>query len=98
MLPCNVSVRNSVCNPDKPTVKYVRKSIYKSASTSSIRPGKSIRDSNVHLKKPITSSITRPSKLVSDTNVRSIKPVGVGSICPSKQTCGSNVRPSKTYY
>ena len=81
MLPCNVSFRNSVCNPDNPTLKYVRKSIYKSASTSSILPSKLICDSNV-----------RSSKLVSGTNVCSVKPVSVSSICPSKQTCGSNVR------
>ena len=39
MLPCNVSVPNSVCNPDEPTVKCVRKSIYKFVSTSSVLPG-----------------------------------------------------------
>ena len=42
ILPCKVSVRNSLCNPDKPTVKCVRKSIYKFVSTSSVLPGKSI--------------------------------------------------------
>ena len=39
MLPCNVSALNSICNPDKPTVKCVRKSIYKFVSTSSVLPG-----------------------------------------------------------
>ena len=47
MLPCHVTVRNFVCNPDKTTVKYIHKSIYKSVSTSSILPGKLIHDSNV---------------------------------------------------
>ena len=42
MLPCNVSVCNPVCNPEKPVVKYVRKSIYKSVTTSSVRLGKPI--------------------------------------------------------
>ena len=49
MLPCNVSVRHSVCNPGKPIVKYVRKSVFKSASTSSVHRGKPISDSNVRL-------------------------------------------------
>ena len=48
MLPCNVSVCNSVSNPDNPTVQCVRKSIYKYVSTSSVLSGKPIRDSNVH--------------------------------------------------
>ena len=33
MLPRNVPVRNSVCNPDKPAVKCVHKSIYKFVHT-----------------------------------------------------------------
>ena len=34
MLPCNMFVRKTVCNPDEPTVKCVRKSIYKFVSTA----------------------------------------------------------------
>ena len=105
MLPCNVSVCNSVCNPDKPIVKYVRKSIFKSVSTSSVIPGKPISDSNVRsskpihgsnvrLSKPIASSTTRPSKPISGSNV---KLVSVSSIYPSKPTCGNNVCPSKPF-
>ena len=59
MLPCNMSVRNSVGNLDKPIVKYVRKSIFKSVGTSSALPGKPISDSNV-----------RSSKLNSASSVR----------------------------
>ena len=39
MLLCNMSVRKTVCNPDKPTVKCIRKSIYNFVSTSSVLPG-----------------------------------------------------------
>ena len=49
MLPCNVSVRNFVWNSDKPTIKYVRKSIFKSISTSSALPGKPISNSTVNI-------------------------------------------------
>ena len=68
MLPCNVSVGNSICNPDKPTVKYVRKSICDSNDRSSklvnasyVCPSKLVHGSNACLNKPITSSIARPS-------------------------------------
>ena len=47
MLPCNVSVRNSICNCYKPTVKYVCESI---------------GDSNVNSSKLIYASSIRPSK------------------------------------
>ena len=97
MLSCNVSVRNSVCNPDKSTVKYVRKSIHKSVSTYSVLPGKPIRDSNVCSSKLVSATSVRQSKLVNGSNVRSIKPVSVSSVCPSKQTCCSNIRPSKNF-
>ena len=62
MLPCNVSVRNSVYNPDKPIVKYVHKSIFKSVSTSSVCRGKPISDSNV------------PSSKLSSASVSSVRP------------------------
>ena len=62
MLPCNVSIRNSVCNPDKPIVKYVRKSIFKSASTSSVLPGKPNSDSNFRSSKLVSASSVRPGK------------------------------------
>ena len=84
MLPCNVSFRNSVCNPDNPTLKYIHKSIYKSASTSSIIPGKLICDSNV-----------RSSKLVSGISVRPNKPIHGSNFCLSKPITSSVVRRSK---
>ena len=34
ILSCNMPVRNSVCNPDKPIIKYVRKSLLKSFCTT----------------------------------------------------------------
>ena len=47
ILPCNVYFCSPVFNPDKPIVKYVCKSIYKSVSTGSLLPGKLTSDSNV---------------------------------------------------
>ena len=64
MLPINVSVCNSVNNPDKPIVKFVCKSILKTVSTSSFPPGKSI-----------DNIIGRSSKLVSTNFVRPSKPI-----------------------
>ena len=64
MLPSNVSVRNSFCNPDKPTVKCIRKSLYEFFSTSYVLPVKPSRDSNV-----------RSSKLVNTSSVCSSKPI-----------------------
>ena len=64
MLPCNVSVRNSFGNPDKPTVKCIRKSLYEFFSTSYVLPVKPSRDSNV-----------RSSKLVNTSSVCSSKPI-----------------------
>ena len=68
MLPCNVSARNSVCNLDKSIEKYVRKSIFKSVSTSSVRRGKPISDSNVHSSKLVSASAS---------SVRTSKPMAV---------------------
>ena len=68
MLPCKVSVGISICNPHKPTAKYVRKTICDSNDCSSklvnasyVCPGETIHGSNVRLSKPITASISRPS-------------------------------------
>ena len=68
MLPCNVSVGNSICNPDKLTVKYVRKSICgsndrsnKLVNASYVCPSKPVHGSNARLSKPITSSIAHLS-------------------------------------
>ena len=93
----NVFVFNSVCNPDKSIAKYVRKSINKSFSTSSVLSVKPNSDSNDHASKLVSASSVHPSKPIHGSNARSIKSVGVTSICPSKQTYGSNVRPSKTF-
>ena len=61
MLPCNVSVRNSVCNLDK-TVNYVCKSIYKFVSNFSVLTGKLICDSSVPSSKLVSASSICPSK------------------------------------
>ena len=112
MLPCNISLRNSVCNPDKPIVKYVRKSIFKSISASSVRRGKPIGDSNVRSSKLVSASASsvRPSKHIHGSNVRLSKPItssnirpskpisrSASLICASKPSCGSNVGPSKPF-
>ena len=56
----NVSVRNSVCNPDKPIVKFVCKSIFKAVSTSSVLPFKSVSNSNARSSKLISASSICP--------------------------------------
>ena len=70
MLPGNMSLRKTVCNPDKPTIKCVRKTIYKFVSTSSALPGKPIRYSNF-----------RSCKLVNNSSVRSSKPIHDSIVC-----------------
>ena len=97
MLPCNMSVRNSVCNPDKPIVNYVRKSIFKSVSTSSVRRGKPISDSNVRSSKLVSASASsvRPSKPIHGSNVGLSKPITSSNTRPSKPISGSSVRSIK---
>ena len=95
MLPCNVSVRNSVCNPDKPTIKCVRKSIYKFVSTSSVLPGKPIRDSSVCSSKLVNASSVRSRRPSHGSNVRLSKPITSSIARPSKLVSGTNVRSIK---
>ena len=92
MLPCNMSVRKTVCNPDKPTVKCVRKSIYNFVSTNSVFPGKPIRGSNVCSSKLVNTSSVRSSKPLHDSIVRLSKPITSSIARPSKLVSGSNVR------
>ena len=75
MLSCKVSVRNSVCKTDKPTVKYIRKSIYKSVGTSSGLPGKLICDINVRSSKLVSAISVRPSKPIHGSNAHLGRPV-----------------------
>ena len=96
MLPCNVSVRNSVCNLDRTTVRYVRKSIYKSVSTCSVLPGKPIRNSNVRSSKLVSASSVRPSKPIYGSNARLSKPITCSIVRPRKLVSGSNVRSIKS--
>ena len=90
MLPCNVC--ESVCNPDKPTVNCVCKSIYKFISTSSVLPGKPTRDSNVCSCKLVNASSIRSSKLIHGSNVCLSKPITSSIARPSKLVSDSNVR------
>ena len=92
MLPCNVSALNSICNPDKPTVKCVRKSIYRFVSTSSVPPGKPIRSSNFRSSKLVNACSVRSSKPIYGSNVRLIKPINFSFVRPSKLVSGSNAR------
>ena len=69
VLPCNISVQNSVCNLDKLIVKYVRKSVYKSFRINSVLPGKPISESNVRSTKFVSASSVRPSKPIHGSNV-----------------------------
>ena len=93
MLPCNMSVRNSVYNPDKFIVKYVRKSIFKSVSTSSVRRGKPISDSNIRSSKFISASASSvcPSEPIHGINIRLSKRFTSSNTRPIKPISGSNV-------
>ena len=97
MLPYNVSIRHSGCNPDKPIVKFVRKSTFKAVSTSSVLPCKPVSDSNVCSSKFVSTSSVRPSKPVCGSNALLSKPTTSINARPSKPISGSNVRfhPSK---
>ena len=95
MLPCNVFVRNPVCNTDKPIVKYVRKFIFKSVSISSVLPGKPIRDSNVCSSKLVSACSVLTSKPVHASNVRLSKPITSSIARPSKLVTGSNACSAK---
>ena len=75
-----------VCDP----VSF-NKSMFKVVSTSSVRPGKPICDSNVAPSKPVSASSFRASKPVSNRNVRPSKTVSASSVSRGKPTCGSNV-------
>ena len=91
MLPCNVSVRSSVRNPDKPTVKCVGKSINLLVLVPFF-PGKPIHDTNVHLNKLVDTSSVRSSKPIHGNNVGLCKPITSSIARPSKLVSGSNVR------
>ena len=91
MLPCNVSVRKTVCNPDKPTVKCVHKSIYNFVSTSSVLPCKPLHDSNVCSSKLVNTSSVHSSKPLHDSIVRLSKAMTSSIARPSKLVSGSNV-------
>ena len=95
MLSFNVSVCNSVFGPDKPIVKYVHKSIYKSVSTSSLLPDKLIIDSNVCSNKLVSFSSIRSSKPIHGSNVCLSKSITSRIACLCKSISGSDVRSIK---
>ena len=95
ILPCNVFVWDSVCNPDKSTVKYVCKSIFKSVSTCSVLLVKPIQNSNVCSSKLVIASSVRPSKPVYGSNAHLSKPITPSIARPSKLVSGSNVHSIK---
>ena len=92
MLPCNMPVRKTVCNPDKPIVKCGGKSIYNFVSTNSVLPANPfvivmfvqvnwLNISSVRSSKPLHDSFVRLSKHITSSIVR-----------PGKFVSGSNVR------
>ena len=90
ILPCFVSVRNSACNPDKPNVKCVCKSIYKFVSTNSVLSGKTIRDIDVCSSKLVNASCVRSSKPIHDSIVLLSKPITSSIARSSNVVSGSN--------
>ena len=85
-LPSIVPVRNSAS---------FSKSIIKVVSTSSVRPGKLICDSNVPPSKPVSASFVHTGKPISNKNVRPIKTISASSVSTGKPICDSNVSLSK---
>ena len=68
------------------------KFIIKVSSTSSVRPGKPICDSNVPPSKPVSASFVRKSKPIGNRNVCPSKTVGAISVSP---IFGSSARVGK---
>ena len=72
-----------------------RKSIIKIVSTSSVRPGKLICNSNVPSSKLVNASFVHTGKPISNKNVHPIKTVSTSSVYTDKPICDSNVSLSK---
>ena len=72
-LPCIVPICNSFS---------FSKSIIKVVSTSSVRPGKLICDSNVPPSRPVNASFVRANKPISNQNVHLSKTVSASSVSP----------------
>ena len=83
----------SVCNLDKPTVKYVRQSIFKFV----VLIDKLISNSNVCSSKHVSASSIYPSKPICGSDVRSVKPISASAnIHRSKPFSAIDVHASKS--
>ena len=96
-LPCNLFVRNAVCNPVKPVVKWCSNTLVtsKSVNCHNVRLNKPVGSCNVRTIKPVCSRNVRPSKPANTSNVNYSKPVCTSNVNYSKPVCTSNVNYSK---
>ena len=96
-LPCNLFVRNAVCNPVKPVVKWCSNTLVtsKSVNCHNVRLNKPVGSCNVRTIKPVCSRNVRPSKPANTSNVNYCKPVCTSNVDHSKPVCTSNVNYSK---
>ena len=96
-LPCNLFVRNAVCNPVKLVVKWCSDTLVtgKSVSCHNVHLNKPVGSCNVHTIKPVCSRNVRPSKPANTSNVNYRKPVCTSNVNHSKPVCTSNVNCSK---
>ena len=90
-------VRNAVCNPVKPVVKWCSNTLVtsKSVNCHSVRLNKPVGSCNVRTIKPVCSRNVRPSKPVNTSNVIYSKPICTSNVNHSKPVCISNVNYSK---
>ena len=96
-LPCNLFVRNAVCNPVKPVVKWCSDTLVtsKSVNCHHVHLNKPVGSCNVRTIKPVCSRNVRPSKPANTSNVNYSKPVCTSNVNQSKPVCTSNVNYSK---
>ena len=96
-LPCNLFVRNAVCNPVKPVVKWCSNTLVtsKSVNCHNVRLNKPVGSCNVRTIKPVCSRNVRPSKPANTSNVNYSKPVCTSNVNHSKPVCTNNANYSK---
>ena len=90
-------VRNAVCNPVRPVVKWCSNTLVtsKSVNCHNVRLNKPVGSCNVRTIKPVCSRNVRPSKLANTSNVNYSKPICTSNVNYSKPVCTSNVNYSK---
>ena len=90
-------VRNAVCNPVKPVIKWCSNTLVtsKSVNCHNVRLNKPVGSCNVRTIKPVCSRSVRPSKPANTSNVNYSKPVCTSNVNHSKPDCTSNVNYSK---